>query len=227
MYTLHIANKNYSSWSLRPWILLTELGIPFEETLTPFAGSVNTEEFKKFSPNAKVPCLYNNEQAVWDSLAICEYIAEFDDRVWPKQIEARTWARCVVAEMHSGFPALRSICGMSVGVRIKLFENPSALLEDVGRLDEIWTEGLKKFGGPFLAGAKFGAADAFFAPVAFRVRTFDLKLSNTAQTYCDTLLSLESMKLWEEQALNEVWRDSDHEQEMSLVGDLIADYRLG
>jgi glutathione S-transferase len=227
MYTLYIANKNYSSWSLRPWILLTELAIPFEEKLTPFAGSVNSEEFKKFSPNAKVPCLYNAEQAVWDSLAICEYVAEFDERVWPKEIKARTWARCVAAEMHSGFSVLRSICGMSVGVRIKLFEKPSALLEDVARLDEIWSEGLNKFGGPYLAGAEFTAADAFFAPVAFRVRTFDLDLSKTAQAYCDKLLSLESMKLWEEQALHEVWRDSDHEHEMSLVGEVVADYRLG
>lgn len=226
MYTLHIANKNYSSWSLRPWVLLTELGIPFEEKLTPFTGSVNSEEFRKFSPNAKVPCLYDGEQAVWDSLAICEYMAEFNERVWPKEISARTWARCVVSEMHTGFPALRNICGMSVGVRVKLFEKSSALLEDIDRIDEIWSEGLDKFGGPFLAGTKFSAADAFFAPVAFRVRTFDLSLSKAAQAYCDNLLSLESMRLWETQALSETWRDSDHEQEMSLVGNVIADYRL-
>lgn len=225
MYILHIANKNYSSWSLRPWLLLTELGIPFEEKLTPFAGSVNSEEFRKFSPNAKVPCLYDGELAVWDSLAICEYIAEFDERVWPRQIEARTWSRCVAAEMHSGFPALRNICGMSVGVRIKLFERSIALVEDVDRLDEIWCEGLNKFGGPFLAGAEFSAADAFFAPVAFRVRSFGLPLSKTAQGYCDKLLSLQSMKLWEAQALSETWRDPDHEREMSLVGEVIDDYR--
>jgi glutathione S-transferase len=213
MYTLHIANKNYSSWSLRPWILLTELGIPFEEKLTPFAGSANSEEFK------------NAERAVWDSLAICEYLAQFNDRVWPREIGARTWARCVSAEMHSGFSTLRNICAMSVGVRINLFERPSALLNDVERLDEIFSEGLNRFGGPFLAGATFSAADAFFAPVAFRVRTFDLDLSKTGQAYCEKLLSLESMKLWQSQALSEIWRDQNHEREMSLVGEVIADYR--
>jgi glutathione S-transferase len=225
MYTLHIANKNYSSWSLRPWILLTELGIPFEEKLTPFAGSANSEEFKKFSPNAKVPCLYDAERAVWDSLAICEYLAQFNDRVWPREIGARTWARCVSAEMHSGFSTLRNICAMSVGVRINLFERPSALLNDVERLDEIFSEGLNRFGGPFLAGATFSAADAFFAPVAFRVTTFDLDLSETGLAYCERILALESMKLWQSQALSETWRDSDHEREMSLVGEVIADYR--
>jgi glutathione S-transferase len=127
--------------------------------------------------------------------------------------------------MHSGFSTLRNICAMSVGVRINLFERPSALLNDVERLDEIFSEGLTRFGGPFLAGATFSAADAFFAPVAFRVRTFDLDLSKTGQAYCEKLLSLESMKLWQSQALSEIWRDSDHEREMSLVGEVIADYR--
>lgn len=225
MYTLHIANKNYSSWSLRPWVLLTELGVSFEEKLTPFVGSVNFDEFRKFSPNAKVPCLYDEDRVVWDSLAICEYIAEHHEGSWPRDVDARTWARCVASEMHSGFPALRNICGMSVGVRVKLFENPTALMQDVGRLDEIWSEGLNKFGGPFLAGAEFSVADAFFAPVAFRVRTFDLSLSEMAQAYCDKLLSLKSMKLWEEQAIGEIWRDTDHEREMSLVGEVVADYR--
>jgi glutathione S-transferase len=225
MYTLNIANKNYSSWSLRPWILLTELGVSFEEKLTPFAGSVNFDEFRKFSPNAKVPCLYDEDRVVWDSLAICEYIAEQHEGSWPREVDARTWARCVASEMHSGFPALRNICGMSVGVRVKLFEKSTALMQDVGRLDEIWSEGLNKFGGPFLAGAEFSVADAFFAPVAFRVRTFDLSLSKMAQAYCDKLLSLKSMKVWEEQAIGEIWRDMDHEREMSLVGEVVADYR--
>ncbi|MFT4886821.1 MAG: glutathione S-transferase [Pseudohongiellaceae bacterium] len=225
MYTLHIANKNYSSWSLRPWILLTELGVSFEEKLTPFTGSANFDEFRKFSPNAKVPCLYDEDRVVWDSLAICEYIAQQHEGSWPREVDARTWARCVASEMHSGFPALRNICGMSVGVRVKLFEKSTALMQDVGRLDEIWSEGLNKFGGPFLAGTEFSVADAFFAPVAFRVRTFDLSLSEMAQAYCDKLLSLKSMKVWEEQATGEIWRDMDHEREMSLVGEVVADYR--
>jgi glutathione S-transferase len=225
MYTLYIANKNYSSWSLRPWVLLTELGIPFEEKLTPFAGSVNFDEFRKFSPNAKVPCLYDEERAVWDSLAICEYIAEHHEGGWPREVNARTWARCVACEMHSGFSALRSLCGMNVGVRVKLFQKPVELMTDIDRLDEIWSEGITNFSGPFLAGTKFSAVDAFFAPVAFRMRTFDLPLSDRAQGYCDTLLSLESMKLWEEQAIGEIWRDPDHEREMILAGEVVADFR--
>ncbi|MFT6293992.1 MAG: glutathione S-transferase [Glaciecola sp.] len=114
---------------------------------------------------------------------------------------------------------------MSVGVRINLFERSSELLDDVERLNEIFSEGLNKFSGPFLIGAAFSAADAFFAPVAFRVKTFDLDLSETGLAHCEIILALESMKLWEAQALNEIWRDSDHEREMSLVGEVIADYR--
>ena len=107
MPTLYIANKNYSSWSLRPWLLMRELGLPFEEKLTPFAGHDTPDAFRAFSPTGKVPCLVDGPTVVWDSLAITEYLAERFPHVWPAQAEARAWARCAAAEMHSGFPALR------------------------------------------------------------------------------------------------------------------------
>ncbi|MFK7863424.1 MAG: glutathione S-transferase family protein [Pseudohongiellaceae bacterium] len=225
MLKLYIANKNYSSWSLRPWLLLSELGIPFEEELVCFEGNLNFDAFKKFAPNAKVPCLYDGELVVWDSLAICEYIAESHGNVWPSNQHAKAWARCVASEMHSGFSALRSICGMSVGVRATLKESPVELLQDMSRINEIWNEGLEKFGGPFLAGENFTAVDAFYAPVVFRIRTFNLKLEGESAEYCNRILSLDSMKRWEEEAIAETARDVDHEAELAEVAIITRDER--
>lgn len=226
MYTLFIANKNYSSWSLRPWLLLSQLGISFEEKLVPFKGSSNTEEFSKFSPNGKVPCLHHDERVIWDSLAICEYLADQHAGVWPTDAEARAWARCAAAEMHSGFNTLRTVCGMTVGVRVKLFEHSPALLADVNRVDQLWNEGLSKFGGPFLAGDTFTGVDAFYAPVVFRCRSFNLPLSMTAAAYRDKILGLSAMAQWEAAALAETWRDPDHEKEMLQYGEVIEDFRV-
>src|SRR5262245_40578936 len=118
MYDLYIANKNYSSWSLRPWVLMRELAIPFRAIITPF-GAKN-DHFLQFSPSGKVPCLVDGDITVWDSLAITEYVGERHAGVWPAEAAARAWARCAAAEMHSGFMALRNTCGMNCGVRIKL-----------------------------------------------------------------------------------------------------------
>ncbi len=225
MNTLYIANKNYSSWSLRPWVLMKEHQIPFEEKLVPFQGSCNTDEFSKFAPNAKVPCLHDDGFVVWESLAICEYLADRNEGLWPEDHMARSWARCAAAEMHSGFYALRNTCGMSVGVRIELFEYSDELKADVQRIDELWNEGLEKFGGPYLAGSTFTIVDAFFAPVAFRWLSFGFELSDTSKAYCELLLNLDSMKEWEESALLEPWRDHDHEKDMANVGKVILDKR--
>jgi glutathione S-transferase len=164
MYQLYIANKNYSSWSLRPWLLMTQLEIAFKEHLNPFADGSNWEAFRKFSPSGKVPCLVDGNNVVWDSLAITEYLAESNATVWPADRNARAWARCAAAEMHSSFGALRDRCSMSCGIRVQLHSQPPELLKEIARLEELWTEGLSKFGGPFLAGAKFTGVDAFFAP---------------------------------------------------------------
>ena len=222
MYILHIANKNYSSWSLRPWLLMKELNIPFRESVHPFG----VDSFLKFSPTAKVPCLYHGETLVWDSLAIVEYLAERHKNVWPGNETARAWARSATAEMHSGFDALRTYCGMNVGLRIHLNELHEDLQLDISRLHEVWTEGIKRFGGPFLAGKEFSAVDAFFAPVVFRLQTYMLDLGEVVAAYCKLMLALEGMKLWEREALAEVWRDQEHEQEVMQFGSIIKDRRV-
>lgn len=201
------------------------LSIPFKEEMVPFDGADNFDKFKKFAPNAKVPCLYDNGEVVWESLAICEYLAEEHETVWPEDKQARAWARSAAAEMHAGFPSLRNICGMSVGVRIELHEISQGLQKDLDRINELWLEGLSKFKGPFLAGAKFTAVDAFFAPVAFRCQTFSLPLNEQAQDYCDRLLALAGMSKWQTEALLETARDMDHENEIGSYGRIIEDIR--
>ena len=222
MFRLYIANKNYSSWSLRPWVLMRELGIPFQEELRPFG---ETNAFRVFSPSGKVPCLMDGNTVVWDSLAIVEYLAEQFPNVWPADRGARVWARSAAAEMHSGFSGLRGICPMNCGLRVRIDPCPPALLNDLDRIDELWNDGFSRFGGAFLTGESFTAVDAFFAPVAFRVQTYAPKLSEISLQYTHKLLSLPSMKEWYDSALGEVWRDEEHEKEVRQAGTVIADFR--
>lgn len=221
MYTLYVANKNYSSWSLRPWLLMTELGLPFEEKLVPF-GQV---AFTSFAPNGKVPCLHDQGTIVWDSLAITEYLAERHPGVWPTDASARAWARCASAEMHSGFFALREACTMNCGLRIRLPEWPAAVKADWQRAEAIWQEGLQRFGGSFLAGDRFTAVDAFFAPLAFRAQTYSPELGQVAQGYVQRLLALPGMQRWYQQALAETWRDEPHEADARGKGQWLQDLR--
>jgi glutathione S-transferase len=228
MYELYIANKNYSSWSLRPWLLMRELGLPFNEHLVPFtdgAAGSNWDTFRSFSPTGKVPALIHDGTSLWDSLGIVEYLAERHEGVWPSDPQARAWARCAAAEMHSGFGALRENCTMNCGIRVRLEQLSDALQRDIARLDELWNEGLQRFGGPFLAGANFSAVDAFFAPVAFRVQTYGLKLSPAAQAYVTRLLDLPAMQHWQTDALAESWREPGHEAEAKAAGTLLQDLR--
>lgn len=225
MYTLHIANKNYSSWSLRPWVLMKELGIAFDEQLVVFGDEPSWQAFRRQSPSGKVPCLVDQGTTVWDSLAIAEYLAEHHDGIWPTNARARTWARCAAAEMHSGFQPLRDICSMNVGLRIRLNTVSESLQKDIDRIDSLWRDGLQQFGGPFLAGEHFTAVDAFFAPVVFRVRTYGLELSDEPAAYVERVLELSSMQQWEEEALAEPWRDTAHEDVAFTVGTLLADHR--
>lgn len=226
MYTLHIGNKNYSSWSLRPWVLLSELGIPFQERLHVF-GPGYAESIRGKSPTGKVPCLHDNShRVVWDSLAICEYLAERRPGVWPANEDARAWARSAAAEMHSGFAALRNACGMNCGIRVRLHEMSPALRKDIERVGALWTEGLERFGGPFLAGKTFGAVDAFYCPVAFRVQSYGLELPPRAMEYARRLLELPSMKRWYEAAIAEPWRDPAHEEELAQAGRILQDHRI-
>lgn len=229
MYQLFIANKNYSSWSLRPWLLLTELGIPFVEQLVSFDGPDNLEKFRSFAPNGKVPCLHHQQAehklVVWESLAIVEYLAEQHPGVWPADARARAYARSAATEMHAGFSTLRSTCPMSVGVRVQLTNPPAALKTDLLRLTELWQQGLTQFGGPFLAGKHFSAVDAFFAPIAFRVQSYGLHLAPKAQAYVDLLLQLQGMQAWQDAALTESSREPSHEAGPLQFGALLADLR--
>ncbi|MEQ4512059.1 MAG: glutathione S-transferase family protein [Dickeya sp.] len=225
MYQLHIANKNYSSWSLRPWILLKTLDIPFDEILTPFAPAPVQTAFKTFSPTGKVPCLVDDGITVWDSLSITEYLAENFPAVWPQDKAARAWARSAAAEMHSGFNALRNQCSMSCGVRVELHTITPELQRDVDRLNQLWQEGIERFGGPFLAGAQFSAVDAFFAPVVFRAQTYALPLTGAAAQYASHMLAQPAMQLWYQQALAETWREPSHEEDITAAGRIVQDQR--
>ncbi|HKZ74971.1 MAG TPA: glutathione S-transferase [Steroidobacteraceae bacterium] len=225
MYELYIGNKNYSTWSLRAWVLMRERGIPFEERLVPFAEGSSYASFRGFSPTGRVPCLVAGDTTVWDSLAITEYLAERHEGVWPAAPRARAWARCAAAEMHSGFPVLRERCTNNIGIRVRIEARPPALESEIARIEELWTDGVARFGGPFLAGAAFTAADAFFAPVAFRVQTYGIALQATAAAYASRLLALPSMLEWQAAALRETWREPGHEAEARAAGTWIADLR--
>ncbi|MGH1471973.1 MAG: glutathione S-transferase [Cellvibrionaceae bacterium] len=226
MYTLHIANKNYSSWSLRPWVLMRALNISFEGVLHKFGE----EDFKTFSPAATVPCLYDEESQekiiLWDSLAIIEYLSEEHKNIYPESKTARAWSRSACAEMHSGFSGIRNVCSMSCGVRVTLHKETPELLKDIARLDTLWSEGINKFGGPYLAGKEFSAADAMYSPVVFRVQTYGLKLSDISQAYIKTMLAHPAMKEWYEAALNENFREKAHEEWTRNTGTTEKDFRI-
>lgn len=225
MYQLYIANKNYSSWSLRPWVLLSTLGIAFAEHKHVFRGYGRNDHFRNFSPSGLVPCLVDGGITVWDSLAIAEYVAEQYPQVWPADRVARAYARSAAAEMHAGFGRLRTVCSMTCGQRVQLLVVDSTLQLQLVRLQSLWEQGLQQFGGPYLAGAQFTAVDAFFCPVAFRVQTYGLQLAPPAQAYVDRLLALPAMQKWYEDALAEPERDADHEAEILQYGVVTADYR--
>ena len=216
-YTLITANRNYSSWSLRPWLLMKALGIVFEDRIEPFTKPDNYEDFRQFSPTGQVPLLLDGERRIWDSLGIALYLADRHPDVWPQDEDARAFAQAVVAEMHGGFGALRNDCTMNVGVRVALKPMSPALARNVARLREIFAEGLTRFGGPWLAGARFTAADAFYAPVAFRIRTYGLDVG-AGQAWVDHVLAHPAMRDWETQALAETWREESHEAELAAAG---------
>lgn len=222
---LFIGNRNYSSWSLRPWLLMRELGIPFDEELLPFGDEPAWDEFRARGGSGRVPALEDAGVFVWDSLAIVEYLAERHRGVWPADPLARAWARCAAAEMHSGFTALRSECGMSTSVRVSLHRRSAALEVDVARVGTLLGEGLGRFGGPFLAGANFSAVDAFFAPVCFRARTYGLEFGEAVDAYVWRMLRRGWMRAWAVGARAEQFRDAAHEAEVAAAGVVTQDRR--
>lgn len=225
MYRLYIANKNYSSWSMRPWALMHELDVPFAEEQVWFTATDNYDRFRAFAPNGQVPCLHDGNTVVWDTLGIAAYLAERHAGVWPADAAARTWAQCATAEMHSGFSTLRTRCTMNCGIRVALFEMPDALRRDIARLDELWRDGLARFGGPFLAGPTYTAVDAFFAPVLFRIQTYGLVLGDAAMDYQARMLARPAMEDWYRAALAETAREPGHEADAAQFGRIVADHR--
>ncbi|USA46692.1 glutathione S-transferase family protein [Acinetobacter sp. C26M] len=211
MYQLFIGNKNYSTWSMRPWILLKQAGIPFQEHWIQFDSFEPESEFKKeilkLNPTGKVPALVNGDLVVWDSLAICEYIAEQHPELdlWPQEKTLRARARCISAEMHSGFQSLRNLCPMNVEADLthigkQLWAEHAQLRADVARIDQIWSE--RPSEDSFLCG-EFSIADAFYAPVVMRFECFKLPLSASGQAYAQKILSLASVQQWITEAKQE------------------------
>lgn len=210
---LFIGNKNYSSWSLRPWVLLTQAGIPFEEVMVRFdslaAGSAFKNAIERINPVGKVPVLVDDGFAVWDTLAIAEYLAERfpEKRLWPADARARARARSVCAEMHSGFSALRNHCGMNIEASLPeigriIWRDQPGVRADLARISAMWNELLTTHGGPMLFG-EFGIADAYFAPVCTRIRTYALPVEPAIQAYVDRVHALPGMQDWIAQALEE------------------------
>jgi len=207
MPTLVIANKCYSSWSLRPWLLLKQLGLAFDEILIPLDLADTKEKVLKHSPAGKVPILIDGDATVWETIAIMEYVGEaYGAPVWPEDRTARAMARSVAAEMHAGFPALRSACPMNLGKRFAQKDRGEAVARDVARFSEIVHQARERFGagGPFLFGA-FTAADAMYAPLATRLDTYSFALDGTTRAYVDAILSLPAFQEWRAAALKEEW----------------------
>ena len=203
MYTLYIGNKNYSTWSLRAWVLMKALAIAFEERQLALYEPDTSKYIRRVSPSGRVPCLHDGEVVVWDSLAIAEYLAERHRDVWPAHAIARAWARSAAAEMHSGFARLRDELGMNV--RLRSAKTPSAAAaSEIARIVALWREGRERFGrgGDFLCGP-FTAVDAFFCPVAFRFQTYAVALDDVAGAYCHGLLALPAMREWAADAATE------------------------
>jgi glutathione S-transferase len=197
---LVIGNKNYSSWSLRPWLAMKVLGIPLEEKRIPLYAPESRQALLQYSPAGKVPCLVDGAVRVWDSLAILEYLAEREPRLWPADAALRARARSISAEMHSGFPSLRQHMSMNIRKRHPGKGRTPEVLAEIARIVRIWSE----CRGPFLFGA-FGAADAMYAPVVLRFRTYEVELPPVCRAYADAALALPALQEW--------MRDAERETE--------------
>jgi glutathione S-transferase len=201
---LYVGNKNYSSWSLRGWLATMLSGEPFEEVLVPLAGLGPNPANLPFSPSGLVPCLFDGDIVVWDTLAIAGHLAERHPDMWPADPVARGFARSVTAEMHSGFSALRGEMTMCIRERVDVRPWSPALAADIDRVTRIWDESRRRFGagGAFLCG-RYSLADCFFGPVAFRFQTYGVKPGGAAGAYLEALLGHPHMREWERAALAE------------------------
>jgi glutathione S-transferase len=213
MLKLYIGNKNYSSWSMRPWVLLRQAGIEFQEVMLKFdsfdADSAFKKAIKDVNPNARVPVLVDDGLAIWDSLAIAEYVAEKfpAKQLWPADVKARARARSVCAEMHSGFSALRSNCPMNIEASLPqigalVWRDKPAVRDDVARIVGMWSELLEQHKGPMLFGG-FSVADAYFAPVCMRLKNYALPVPGHITDYIRRVSALPGVKAWIDEALQE------------------------
>ena len=204
--TLVIGNRNYSSWSLRPWMLLKHLGLPFREVQVRLDAPDTAEQIERYSPSGRVPVLLDRDLHVWDSLAICEYVAELSGRGWPAQRAARALARSVCAEMHSGFVNLRTEWPMNARARNRRTVLTPGLESDIDRVDEIWNDCRRRFGaaGPWLFG-EYSIADAMYAPVVLRFNTYGARVSETARWYMAAALEDATLQSWLAAAKAEPW----------------------
>lgn len=204
--TLVIGNKNYSSWSLRPWLFMKHQGVDFDEIVIPLDTPTTRETMDKYGPSGRVPVLRKGELAIWDSLAICEHIAELTGAGWPKDPQARAVARSVSAEMHSGFSNLRTLWPMNARARNRRTAMTAALEADIERIDEIWNDCRGRFGagGSWLFG-EYSIADAMYAPVALRFNTYGASISQAARWYIASVLEDAPMQEWLAAAKRETW----------------------
>jgi glutathione S-transferase len=210
--TLVIGNKNYSSWSLRPWLAMKQAGLDFAEVRIPLDTPTTDQEIRRYSPSGRVPVLRQGNLTVWESLAICEYIAEcFAPKLWPEDTVARALARSVSAEMHAGFVNLRETMPMDCRARHPGFEANPRVQADIARITAIWHECRHNFGsGGDLLFGHFTIADAMFAPVVSRFVTYDVKLDSVAQAYAEAVWALPAMQEWLAAAGSEVESITDH-----------------
>ncbi len=217
MLQLFIGNKNYSSWSMRPWVLLRQAGIPFEEVMVRFDAFDASSNFKKtvvqHNPAGKVPLLLDGDLAIWDTLAITEYAAEYAVQhhpgtlIWPAAAAARARARSICAEMHSGFTSLRSHCPMNIEAHLPeigsiVWRDQTGVRSDIARITAMWSAILEEHGGPMLFGP-FTAADAFYAPVCMRIKTYELPVPADVAGYIERVCALPAVKAWMDDALAE------------------------
>ena len=204
--TLYIANKNYSSWSFRPWLALEACGIAFEEVLIPFDFPAGNPRIREVSPTGRVPLLVHGDLKVWESLAIIEYAADIfpDAGLWPKDVGDRARARSVSMEMLSGFRALRNACPMNIRRPKGRLDLPEGVMEDVARIETIWREARARSGGPFLFGS-FCGADAMYAPIVNRFEVYDLVSAADTLDYMATMKAHPAWQKWQKAALEEPW----------------------
>jgi glutathione S-transferase len=221
MLKLVIANKLYSSWSLRPWMVLSAFSIPFQEIVIPLRQDESRARILEFSPTGKVPALIDGERSVWESLSVIEYLAEaFPDlAIWPRDRDARAHARSVSNEMHAGFNPLRQACPMHLGARFATPPMTEALKANIDRVEDIWSEARNRFasgGGPYLYGA-FSAADAMYAPVVTRFETYQIPVREATRAYMDAILAHPSFVAWRTAALAEPWTIPEYAAGHTLV----------